>query len=134
MKKRFCIWSIITICLILFIFISFHYKKGIDCPLYHYFGYYCFLCGCTRSTWALLELDIVAAYYYNPFYFLLLPYCVFKYIDMSINYIKNNKIEITKDMIFLIICAFIFMILRNLPITNFLVPIGNYPIYTVYPN
>lgn len=132
MKKRFYIWSIVTICAIFFVLISFYYKKGIDCPLYHYFGYYCFLCGCTRSTWALMEFDIVAAYYYNQFYFLLLPYFIFKYIEMSIDYIKNNKIRITKDLIFLIICAFIFMILRNLDITSFLTPQGDYPIYTIY--
>ena len=134
LKKRFGIWLTVTIIATLFVLISFYYKKGIDCPFYHYFGFYCFLCGCTRSTWAILELNLEAAYNYNPFYFLLLPYCICKYIEMSYRYIKFNEFKITKDMIFLIISAFIFMILRNLNVTNFLIPTSNYPIYTIYPN
>jgi hypothetical protein len=132
--KRIIISILFLIFVIAFILISYLNKKGVDCPFYHYFGYYCFLCGATRSTWALIDMQFQQAFLYNPMYFLMLPYLIIKYIQITYDYIKNNKFEFTKDMALLLICACTFMVSRNLNGFEFLIPSGNiYPIYTIYP-
>lgn len=117
MKKRFFICLSITFIVILFVFITDYFKSGIDCPLHSLTGIYCFLCGCTRSTWALLDFNLQQAYNYNPLYILLFPYLILKYIEICYVYIKENKFQVNKDMIFLIINAFIFMFFRNFGMT-----------------
>lgn len=117
MKKRFFICLSITFIVILFVFITDYFKSGIGCPLHSLTGIYCFLCGCTRSTWALLDFNLQQAYNYNPLYILLFPYLILKYIEICYVYIKENKFQVNKDMIFLIINAFIFMFFRNFGMT-----------------
>lgn len=122
MKKRLFICGLITLFLTLFIIITYINKHGISCPLEHFTGIYCFLCGCTRSTWAILDLNFKAAYYYNPMYFLLLPYFILKYIEISYRYIRYNEFKITKDMIFIFISVLLFMVWRNIGFMDFLLP------------
>lgn len=117
MKKRITISIIFNLIALSYVIITKYTGLGIACPLEAMTGYYCLFCGCTRSTLALLDGNLLAAYYYNPMYFLLLPYFILKYIEITYHYIKNNTVKITSDIIYIIIAAFIYMFFRNYGLT-----------------
>ena len=95
-----------------------------ECPVLHYFHIYCAGCGSTRMIIALLHLDIYQAFRYNPFMFILLVIIGIYVVIAGIYYLKN-KIVIIPSMytgILIVVLAFIFMVLRNLPMFSYLIP------------
>ena len=105
----------------LFVLITHIFYKGIACPVHECLGIYCFLCGVTRSTWAILEGKLVEAYNFNPMFFILIPYALLKYYEIAVCFVRTKKIRLSVDLLFLLIAALIFMIWRNQ--WNFLQPL-----------
>lgn len=98
----------------LFVLITHVFYRGIACPIHECLGIYCFLCGVTRSSWAVLEGRFVDAYNFNPMFFILLPYLLLKYCEMGTFFIKAKKLRLTWDVLFLFVAAVVYMIWRNL--------------------
>ena len=98
----------------LFVLITHVFYRGIACPIHECLGIYCFLCGVTRSSWAVLEGRFVDAYNFNPMFFILLPYLLLKYCEMGAFFIKTKKLRLTWDVLFLFIAAVVYMVWRNL--------------------
>lgn len=111
MKKRIILCIIINLILTSFVLITHQTRHGIDCPVEALTGINCAMCGATRSTWAILDGDLIASYYYNAFYFLLLPYFICRYIYSWYQFIKYKRINTNIDfwLIFLVGIWFIFM-------------------------
>lgn len=78
MKKKIVLCIIINFILTAYVLITHYTKVGIGCPIRALTGIYCFMCGATRSTWAILDRDFVSAYYYNAFYFIFFKLRVYK--------------------------------------------------------
>lgn len=65
---------------------------GSFCPTYRIFGICCPFCGMTRAHLAALRLDLSAALYYHPVFFLGLP-CIFFAVHEDLFAPKYNKLR-----------------------------------------
>lgn len=113
MKKRLFLCILINFIFIVYILMSYYIRDGIRCPIYQSTGIYCALCGATRSTWAILNRNFVAAYHYNAFYFFMLPYFIPRYIYSWYQYIRTKKINLNIDFWLIFLVAILFIIARN---------------------
>lgn len=84
----------------------------------------CFGCGFSRMILSILRFDIYQAFRYNPLCFLLIIIgIIFGIIDIIYYLLKDKLIKIPKSVIIiLVIIIFIYMILRNIPGFEFLLP------------
>lgn len=126
MKKK--IINIILIS-ILILTISIIYIKLLDivkfkCLYKELFNIYCPGCGSTRMIKALINLEIYQAFRYNPLIFISIIITIIYIIYNAILYLKGKKLQIPskKTIICIIILLLIYMILRNIPIFDFLIP------------
>lgn len=99
--------------IIAFVILTHAAYRGIACPIHECLGIYCFLCGVTRSTWAILDGNFELAFTFNPMFFILLPYALLKYYELSAYFIKEKKIRLSVDLGFLVIAALVYMFWRN---------------------
>ena len=108
-SKEFKIISFIAIYLLLAVFTPFVWVFD---PVTDLFGFPCPGCGMTRATLALLRLDFVAAFKYNPSIYigiLLLIYVPLRNIKLFTNLnIKPNKVILYAGL--LVIAIFVFRI------------------------
>ena len=95
-----------------------------DCIYRKLFNIYCPGCGVTRMIKSILKFDFYQAFRYNPLCFILfiisIPYFIYK----TIIYIKTGNIKLPslKLLIIIIIILFIYMVLRNIPKFDYLIP------------
>ena len=81
-------------------------------------------CGVTRMIKSILKFDFYQAFRYNPLCFILfiisIPYFIYK----TIIYIKTGNIKLPslKLLIIIIVILFIYMVLRNIPKFDYLIP------------
>lgn len=131
MKKRIIKVGLIfgfLICLLLgYFFLNKYTGFSIPCLIHHTTGVYCSGCGITRMLFSLLRLDIVAAFNYNQFLFILLPiFLVFLFHDVFIYIIGKKNYWFKKVPVWiyivLLVLVFVWMICRNLPWFPFLRP------------
>ena len=108
MKKRLFKVILITALVILVILLSIKILDLIHfrCLFKYLFNFYCAGCGTTRMIKSLIKLDFYQSFRYNPGVFIL-----------RIIIFPNTKV-----LIVIIIVLFIYMILRNIPYFNYLVP------------
>lgn len=112
-KKRLAFCIFVNVVLIIYILVTYVTRNGIRCPIYKLTGYYCALCGATRSTWAIMDLDFVSAYHYNAFYLFMLPYFVIRYFYSWFNFVQCKKIKTNIDFWLIFLAAIMFIIARN---------------------
>lgn len=96
----------------------------IDCPIHYLFHIYCPGCGLTRMIISIFKLDLYQAFRYNPYIFILLVLFILYGIYVLIRYIFSKKkphISI-KVLIGIFISLIVYMILRNIPLFDFLAP------------
>ena len=131
MKKRLLKVSIICLFLLALFFGYFFANRAfhfsIPCIMHEVTGINCPGCGITRMLFALLEFDIVEAFEYNQFMFIVLPiFAIVLTHDLYI-YIVGKKNYWFKKIpkwiyITLLVFVFVWMILRNLPMFPYLRP------------
>ncbi|MBR7161246.1 MAG: DUF2752 domain-containing protein, partial [Clostridia bacterium] len=92
-------------------------KNGIPCPFRFFTGLQCPGCGISRMLIALLHLDLVSAFRYNPFIFLTSPILCFAVFYSDYLYIKTGDGTLGKWK-FLLIAELagllVFGIVRNM--------------------
>ena len=94
------------------------------CAFKNLFDIDCAGCGGTRMFMSLSQLDFYQAFRYNPFLFILLVIGVIYVIYAIVMVILKKKVfkPSIKWLIVLFIAGVIFMILRNIPGLEFLLP------------
>ena len=115
-KKQYAL-----ICILIFIGIFLYFINiPIPCLFHKITKLYCPGCGITRMFVSIIKLDIVSAFKYNQFVFILL---VLYIILIMFRFITKKDLRISKKIIYIIvICSVIFGILRNIPIFHWLQP------------
>lgn len=126
MKKRFLIviYSIISLLFLTFLFIEFLELINFKCIYKYYFNIYCAGCGTTRMIKSIFKLKFYQAFRYNPLIFILFIIGLCYLIIYSIKYIKTGykKILNIKYFIFVAFLLIFYMLLRNLPGFEYLLP------------
>ena len=89
---------------------------GYKCLFRQMFKVYCAGCGTTRMLEEMIKLEFYKAFRYNPFMFIITVLCFV--------YIKTKKIIKFKYeyLIIILVLSFLFMILRNIPLFEYLKP------------
>ena len=120
--KVLAIYAIVSLCAILLVnlvdFVNFEclYKKLLNM--------YCAGCGVTRMFESMFHLDFYQAFRFNPFMFILVIFFFIFSIVNSIRYIIGKKMYRLplKVIIAIGISLAIYMVLRNIPGFEFLLP------------
>ena len=122
MKKRivYIFVLVISLVLILLFLELINYK----CIYRELFNIYCAGCGFTRMVKSIIHLDFYQAFRYNPLLFILLiifiPYFIYQvYIYIRYSNIKKPSLRL---LIILVILLSIYMVLRNIPKFDYLIP------------
>lgn len=122
MKKRifYIILLLLTLIIILYSLDLINYK----CIYKELFNIYCAGCGFTRMIKSIIKLDFYQAFRYNPLFFILfvlfIPYVIYQiFLYVKFGYIKKPNL---KSLIFLVSIFIAYMILRNIPTFNYLIP------------
>ena len=122
MKKR--IINIFTLIITLVLILLFLKLINYKCIYRELFNIYCAGCGFTRMIESIINLKFYQAFRYNPLFFILfiifIPYFIY-HIYLYIRY-GNIKKPSLKLLIILVIILFIYMVLRNIPLFNYLIP------------
>ena len=97
-----------------------HYQ----CPFLSLFHLYCPGCGGTRMVISMLHFDFYQAFRWNPLMFIV--FClIFIYIPTNLILYKKKKVWILPSTYFwigFIIILILYMILRNIPAFEYLIP------------
>ncbi len=117
LKKVISEYGIILLILIGYYFLNTIFHLKVVCLFNFFTGYLCPGCGITRYFIAMLHGDLVSAFYYNQFVFIVFPlfliymiYCKVCYVINYDNYYKIPNIV----YIFLLISLIMFGIIRNI--------------------
>lgn len=114
-------YIIITLVIALYIFSLVKYNVGIPCIFNKITGLYCPGCGGNRAITSFLHLNFYEAIRNNLIITLSIPLiCIYFFIKYILK--KNIKIS-NKIWLIILIITFVFAILRNIPLFNFLSPI-----------
>ena len=108
---------LLTIGILYFVFISLT-NIGIPCPFRLVMGLQCPGCGISRMLAALVRLDFVAAFRYNPVILLTSPILLFAFIRSDIDYIRTGTSSIDRYRVLWIaelVILLVFGVIRNFP-------------------
>lgn len=96
----------------------------IVCPIHYLFHIYCPGCGLTRMMISIFKLDFYQAFRYNPYVFILLNLFIIYLLYALIRYFITKKIPPIniKLIIGIVYSLLIYMVLRNIPLFDFLSP------------
>ena len=99
-------------------------KHKTICIIKNLFGIDCAGCGTTRMFKAILSLDFYQAFRYNPFMFSLICVSLLYLIYVIIMKLLKKKIWFPKvnSLYVFLVLIILFMILRNVPGFEFLLP------------
>ena len=122
MKKR--IINIFTLIITLVLILLFLKLINYKCIYRELFNIYCAGCGFTRMIESIINLKFYQAFRYNPLFFILfiifIPYFIYQ-VYLYIRYCNIKKPSL-KLLIILVIILSIYMVLRNIPLFNYLIP------------
>ncbi len=107
--------------LIVIFFFLFFFNQKLKCLFYEITGLWCPGCGITRMIIAILRLDFYQAFRYNSFVFSYIVFAMGYILYSWIRYQKIKELE-NKTIVFWLISAILFCILRNIPYFSFLAP------------
>ena len=111
--------GVVALCAVIKIIFSFNF----ECIWYTKHGIYCMTCGMTRAIEALMHFKIYQAFRYNELLFVLMAYGLYLDIATSIYFYKYGVLKVKLiPLVAVAIIGFSFMLLRNIPIFNFLQP------------
>ena len=126
MKRIFVVLScFVLIAIFNFLFVNIVDIYNYECPFKKVFHIYCAGCGMTRMFKSIFSLEICQAFRYNPLMFIYFIVFIIYAIMNSVRYILGKefkRISFKVVMIFVIV-AFIFMVMRNIPLFSYLKPI-----------
>lgn len=122
MKKR--IINIFTLIITLVLILLFLKLINYKCIYRELFNIYCAGCGFTRMIESIINLKFYQAFRYNPLFFILfiifIPYFIYQvYLYIRYSNIKKPSLRL---LIILVIILSIYMVLRNIPLFNYLIP------------
>ena len=122
MKKR--IINIFTLIITLVLILLFLKLINYKCIYRKLFNIYCAGCGFTRMIESIINLKFYQAFRYNPLFFILfiifIPYFIYQvYLYIRYGNIKKPSLRL---LIILVIILSIYMVLRNIPLFNYLIP------------
>ena len=122
MKKR--IINIFTLIITLVLILLFLKLINYKCIYRELFNIYCAGCGFTIMIESIINLKFYQAFRYNPLFFILfiifIPYFIYQvYLYIRYSNIKKPSLRL---LIILVIILFIYMVLRNIPLFNYLIP------------
>lgn len=122
MKKR--IINIFTLIITLVLILLFLKLINYKCIYRELFNIYCAGCGFTRMIESIINLKFYQAFRYNPLFFILfiifIPYFIYQvYLYIRYGNIKKPSLRL---LIILVIILSIYMVLRNIPLFNYLIP------------
>lgn len=126
MKKR--IIKVISYTILLFIsiylIVIFLENIGYKCIYRELFNIYCAGCGSTRMIKAIIHLNFYQAFRYNPLIFISLVLFIPYFIYRMYVYIRYGEFRILSVKILIVFAGFliIYMILRNIPGFEYLIP------------
>lgn len=126
MKKRVLTTLVVAATFILSVIIFIYLLElfNFKCIFKSLFNIYCAGCGTTRMIKEILKLNIYGAFRYNPFMFILFIFFIFYFIYKIYIYIKKGSIKVNcKLLIIISVLLIIYMVLRNIPVFEFLKPI-----------
>ena len=128
-KIKNIILSILTIIILLLIYLYLNKKYGfyIPCIFHKITGFYCPGCGATRCILSLIKGNIKAAFFYNPLFFIMIPFFIFGIIYKCYIYIADKEEKIISNIpnyiwVVVLIIVIIFGILRNIETFEYLRP------------
>lgn len=105
------------------------------CPIHYLLHLYCPGCGLTRMFISIFKLDFYQAFRYNPYMFILLIVGIIYTIYSLIRYIlykKKTHINV-KIIIGIAYSLLVYMVLRNIPLFDFLAPTEiNFIIFNIF--
>lgn len=109
---------------LLFLFLNHTYSFYIPCFFHKITGFYCPGCGITRMILSLLKFDFYQAFRWNPFLFSVIPLFLIYGIIYYFCWLYDKKIPRLPNIVWniLLILAIIFMVLRNIPLFEYLKP------------
>ena len=122
MKKR--IINIFTLIITLVLILLFLKLINYKCIYRELFNIYCAGCGFTRMIESIINLKFYQAFRYNPLFFILFIIFIPYFIHQVYKYIKYSNIKkpSLRLLIILVIILSIYMVLRNIPLFNYLIP------------
>ena len=91
--------------------------SGIPCLFYEMTGLKCPGCGITRMLTSLLHLDVVSAFWHNPFLFVTGPFLIAYLAASEIRYIREGSRRMGKWEILLwvmLVLLIVYGVLRNI--------------------
>lgn len=105
------------------------------CPIHYLFHIYCPGCGLTRMILSIFKLDFYQAFRYNPYLFILFVLAIIYGIFWLLRYIvykKKSHINV-KLIIGIAYSLLAYMVLRNIPLFDFLAPTEiNFIIFSIF--
>ena len=124
--KNIIISIILLILLLIYVLVGNKVNLYIPCPIKFITGLYCPGCGITRMILSILKGDLYQAFRYNPLVFILTPFLIFYFLEISISKICNKKSICKKipNYVFyiLIVALVVYGVLRNIDMFSYLRP------------
>lgn len=95
-----------------------------NCWFRENFNIYCPGCGGTRMVKAILKFDFYQAFRYNPLIFMIIVGFLILFVLNFILILEKKKLIFPKEKHYVILAGIVvlYMLLRNIPIFDFLLP------------
>ena len=121
-KKTIINISIVLLSILLILII--HLFIDYECPFHKYLNIWCSGCGGIRMIKSIFKLEFYQAFRYNPLLFILFLLFIIYIIINILLLIKKKVLYIPsiKLIIIIIIVLVLYMIIRNIPYFEYLIP------------
>lgn len=125
-KKDIIILFFIIVLGATYLLFIFKTNRYIPCLFHKITGLYCPGCGITRMIQAIVRLEFVEAFWYNPLVFCLIPFIGLYLINLIRSNLNKKKLfgDKTRKVFWnvTLVITIAFWVLRNIPALSFLAP------------